>query len=319
MRAAGFIFLNKIIQILLVLLILSACAGPTKITVPVPTLSPTITVIEQLVEVTTTAVNDEVEQAEVNKLCAEVGQRLSSVSAQGCLSHELLHGKEHSVNGRALVYKDYFSADDTAAKILVIGGIHGDEYSSFSLLFRWLEHLDKQAVYKNNWRLLPMSNPDGLLSFRPAHRVNANGVDLNRNFNTGDWKDKALRYWRDKTGSDKRRNPGPKADSEVETRWISGAIKTWQPDIIVAVHAPYGILDFDSPQPKHFAPPKKIGMLHLNLLGTYPGSLGRYGSKDRNIPVLTLELPHAGIMPSKSQQQDLWQDLQNWLMDNVNR
>ena len=263
-------------------------------------------------------INTAQQTIEVRKLCEEIGEKLGSVSVKGCLSHELVHGGEYSTDGRPLVYKDYAREQKELAKVLVVGGIHGDEYSSFSLLFRWMENLDDDEAYANHWRLLPMSNPDGLLSFKRAQRMNANGVDLNRNFNTDDWKEKAHLYWRDKTRSDKRRNPGPQAESEVETRWISQMIKSWQPNIIIAVHAPYGILDFDSPQPERLAPPKKIGILNLRLLGTYPGSLGRYGAKDRYIPVLTLELPHAGIMPSKQQQQDLWLDLQNWLAKNVN-
>lgn len=333
MQVPGFTYLNNISLNLMLLLVLCACSVP--IQAPEPQLGVDLrTPVQVLPEVSLSTVELAVDspaelseqqarlasqQREVGQLCEEVGGRLGSVSVTGCLSHGLLHSGQYSTDGRALVYKDYFSSSDSAAKILVVGGIHGDEYSSFSLLFRWLERLDKHVEYQNNWRLLPLSNPDGLLSFRPARRTNANGVDLNRNFNTLDWEDKALRYWRDKTASDKRRNPGAKAESEVETRWLSETIETWRPDIIVAVHAPYGILDFDSPQPERLKPPEKIGILHLNLLGTYPGSLGRYGAKDRNIPVLTLELPHAGIMPSQQQQQDLWWDLQLWLAQNLSK
>jgi len=322
LKVVGFIFLNKLLLILC--LGLGACSVAPIINTPTSRTLPPLLINVTIPELPVTQEENppqpaRAEQADIRKLCEEVGKRLGSVSVHGCLSHDLLHSGEYSTDGRALVYKDYFSPADNAAKILVVGGIHGDEYSSFSLLFRWLERLDSHVDYNNNWRLLPLSNPDGLLSFRPSQRTNANGVDLNRNFNTQDWQDKAQRYWRDKTGSDKRRDPGPEAGSEVETRWLSQMIQTWQPDIIVAVHAPYGILDFDSPQPERLSPPKKIGILHLNLLGTYPGSLGRYGAKDRNIPVLTLELPHAGIMPNKQQQQDLWWDLQLWLAKNVSK
>lgn len=263
-------------------------------------------------------------QEEVNQLCHDMGNLLGSVSVKGCLSHNFSHGGAYSVKGRALVYKDIYpdgvSSDQAVklSKILVIGGIHGDEYSAFSIMFRWLERLDKDKKdIQQYWRFVPAANPDGLLSFKPAQRMNANGVDLNRNFLTNDWRDKAIEYWETKTGKDARRNPGKTAASEPETIWLSGLIEQWQPDVIVSVHAPYGILDFDSTDRVDVRAPNKIGMLHLKLLGTYPGSLGRYAALNRGIPVLTMELPNAGIMPSKSEQEHLWQDLQKWLNENI--
>lgn len=263
-------------------------------------------------------------QEEVSTLCEEIGGLLSSVSVSGCLSHNFSHGEAYSVKGRALVYKDVLpkgvSPEQAVklSKVLVIGGIHGDEYSSFSIIFRWLEKLTgNEEAIQQYWRFIPAANPDGLLSFKPAQRMNANGVDLNRNFLTNDWQDKAKEYWEQKTGKDARRNPGQSAASEPETLWLSDLIAQWKPDVIVSVHAPYGILDFDSTEKRNIQAPDKIGMLHLKLLGTYPGSLGRYAALNRGIPVLTMELPHAGIMPSKKEQNHLWQDLKKWLNENI--
>lgn len=262
--------------------------------------------------------NDD-EESESNQqaiidLCNALGKRLGSVTVKGCLSHQLKHDGSTSYNGHALAYKDYQSQLTSAPRVLVIGGIHGDEYSSFSLLFRLLERLDADHQHlKQHWRLIPAANPDGLLDSQPAQRYNARGVDLNRNFATSDWDEKALKYWKQRTKQDKRRYPGDYAESEPETRWLSEQLREWSPDVIVSVHAPYGILDFDNPQPIRIRAPQRIGFLHLNLLGTYPGSLGRYGANDWDIPVLTLELPHAGIMPSKKQQAALWKDLEHWI------
>lgn len=253
------------------------------------------------------------QQQQIDALCNELGQRLGSVSTQACLNHTLSHSGYYSRANRALAYKDYLKASAEAKRVLVVGGIHGDEYSSFSLLFRFMERLDDSVDMKHVWRLIPAANPDGLLDYRPAQRMNGHGVDLNRNFATSDWGAKAHDYWRHRTGSDQRRYPGKEAHSEPESRWISHVIQEWKPDVIVSVHAPYGILDFDAAPDNRTYPPKKIGFLDLKLLGTYPGSLGRYAAKDYNIPVLTLELPHAGIMPSQQEQAELWDDLLAWL------
>ena len=101
--------------------------------------------------------------------------------------------------------------------------------------------------------------------------------------------------------------------SEIETRWVHDLINDFKPHAIIAVHAPYGIVDFDGP-PK---PPKHLGPLHLHLLGTYPGSLGNYAGEQLNIPVVTVELPYAGIMPSDKEIRRIWVDLVAWLRRHI--
>ena len=48
-------------------------------------------------------------------------------------------------------------------------------------------------------------------------------------------------------------------------------------------------------------------------MGTYPGSLGRYAGIHLGLPVITIELPSAGIMPSRDDQRRMWVDLVAWL------
>ena len=81
------------------------------------------------------------------------------------------------------------------------------------------------------------------------------------------------------------------------------------------VHAPYSLVDYDAPNRSNA--PRRIGNLRKNLMGTYPGSLGNYAGIHLGIPVITLELPHAGIMPTKKQISWLWTDLVRWLIRNV--
>lgn len=45
----------------------------------------------------------------------------------------------------------------------------------------------------------------------------------------------------------------------------------------------------------------------------YLGSLGNFAGLNRQIPVVTLELPSAGIMPPAEQIDLMWQDLVAWL------
>ena len=48
-------------------------------------------------------------------------------------------------------------------------------------------------------------------------------------------------------------------------------------------------------------------------MGVYPGSPGQYAGIHLGIPVITLELPHAGIMPTGRQIGGMWTSLVRWL------
>lgn len=246
--------------------------------------------------------------------CELIGARLQSVGVEQCLNAGLQMADAASAQGLPLLYRDYpaTSRRTTPKRVLLIGGIHGDELSSVSIVFQWMRRLQASRFQPFQWRVLPCSNPDGLLR-RPATRVNANGVDLNRNFPTKDWKSDALAYWERRAGRDPRRYPGPHGLSEPETEWLVREIREFKPDVIVSVHAPYGVLDFDGPR----EPPERFGYLHLHQLGTYPGSLGNFAGVNIGLPVITLELPHAGIMPSAQQQQRIWADMLTWLEENL--
>ena len=67
-----------------------------------------------------------------------------------------------------------------------------------------------QVDARNSWRVVPILNPDGLLA---RSRVNANQVDLNRNFPTRDWEKNAVQFWKKHAGASPRRFPGTIAGS----------------------------------------------------------------------------------------------------------
>jgi hypothetical protein len=163
----------------------------------------------------------------------------------------------------------------------------------------------RQAVH---WRFIPVLNPDGFLA-RPATRTNASGVDLNRNFPTPNWAEESVQYWEKRTRRDPRRWPGPAALSEPESQFLHRQMAEFAPDLVVSIHAPYGVLDFDGPQ----TPPSKLGMLQLSQLGVFPGSLGNYGGLQQGVPVVTIELHHALRMPQRREVEAMWQDLLGWM------
>lgn len=87
------------------------------------------------------------------------------------------------------VYKYEFTPKHYSNTIILSAGTHGNEYSAFFALWRFLYHLvNDYELYPqlNNIRknvrviVMPMINP---WSFKNNKRQNANGVDLNRNTN----------------------------------------------------------------------------------------------------------------------------------------
>jgi hypothetical protein len=143
--------------------------------------------------------------------------------------------------------------------------------------------------------------------------MNANGVDLNRNFPTPNWERDAAIYWNQRVRKDPRRWPGPQAMSEPETKFVHTQMVDFKPDLIVSIHAPYGVLDFDGPS----VPPSKLGRLYLDQVGIFPGSLGNYGGVHKGVPVVTVELPNAMRTPLDAETRQMWVDLLRWMSERL--
>jgi len=250
----------------------------------------------------------------IQEECRRISIKLASIGYQECLDRQLLLTSGRSVKNAPILIKEYppLPRREPLGRILLFGGIHGDEYSSVSIVFKWMRILDEHHSGLFHWHIVPLLNPDGLLQ-ETSSRMNANGVDLNRNFPTPNWEEESNHYWTEKTKRNPRRYPGKSALSEPETFWLVENIEKFRPDIIVTIHAPHGIVDYDGPKNG----PYKLGRLYLNLLGTYPGSLGRYAGILEEVPVVTIELPYAGIMLKPSEISHVWRDLVSWLSKNI--
>ncbi len=253
-------------------------------------------------------------RAEVVATCERIAGKLGSVDLADCTESRLALSGARSSRGTPILMAEYLplAERDPLGRVLLFGGIHGDELSSVSIVYGWLETLERFHSGLFHWRIAPLVNPDGLLRDRPQ-RMNDRGVDLNRNFPSPNWAVEAPDYWVRRTSRNPRRYPGEAPLSEPESRWLHQQIEEFQPAAIVAVHAPSCVVDYDGPP----EPPQRLGPLHLNQMGTYPGSLGRYAGIHLGLPVVTIELPSAGIMPSAGDQQEMWVDLVAWLRQNV--
>jgi protein MpaA len=246
--------------------------------------------------------------------CAEFSAKLPNVKRELCDAAQLQPAGARSVNGQALWVRD-IKPENATLRVLVVGAIHGDELSAGAVALHWIRlaaQPPQDAPQVIHWRFVPVLNPDGVLS-RPPRRVNAHGVDLNRNFPTPNWERDARVYWEKRTGRDPRRWPGPKPLSEPESRFLHEQMQSFKPQLIVSIHAPYGVLDFDGPS----VPPSRLGRLYLDQVGIFPGSLGNYGGIHKGVPVVTIELPNSTRTPLDAEMRQMWLDLLRWTSERI--
>lgn len=182
-------------------------------------------------------------------------------------------------NEIVLIEKGY----NDSKTILLVGVIHGEEPQGKALIEKYLK-LD--SPYKNKLLFIPCLNPDGMAL---GKRQNSNKVDLNRNFPTKNW------------GENKDNNPktadpeyfgGDTPASEIETKFVIEIIEEYKPDLILTLHAPYKVVNYDGPAEKIAKEISKIIDYPTTSDIGYPtpGSFGNYAGVERNIPIITLEL-----------------------------
>ncbi len=170
-------------------------------------------------------------------------------------------------------------------RVLFIGGIHGDEPEGLPLIEWFTEEMRASPALTNGVTVLVVRNlnPDGTAA---NSRMNQRGVDLNRNFPAANW-DAAV-----KTA---RFNPGPKPESEPETRVGVRVVREFAPQRVLVMHATSG-----KPMNNYDGPGLELAQM-LSDLNRYkvsdtigyptPGSLGSWVGTDLQIPIITLELP----------------------------
>ena len=133
-------------------------------------------------------------------------------------SRELTIGM--SVLGRPIVAVHV--QDSPHRPVIAIGSIHGDEAMGLKVIERLL-NVAEIPVDLNLW-VISTVNPDGLAL---GTRGNANGVDLNRNFATDDWRI---------VGRATEKYSGENAASETETRAVQEFLIEQKPLLVVWWH-----------------------------------------------------------------------------------
>ena len=167
----------------------------------------------------------------------------------------------------------------TGPLVLILGGVHGDEpegnYIALGLLKKWMQRFP----YKLQAHLVPCFNIEGSLT---AQRANANKVDLNRNLATKNWTSQFEK---------ERYNPGPKACSESENKYLTKWINKHPVKLIISLHSWKPMINTNGnclPEASIIA--KEVNYKQTDDIGyPTPGSLGDYCGLERDIPVITYE------------------------------
>ncbi|MBQ4115474.1 DUF2817 domain-containing protein [bacterium] len=158
--------------------------------------------------------------------------------------------------------------------VLIVGVVHGDEPQG--------EYLIKQYLLKNKdsrIAFIPSLNPDGK---QLGTRVNANGVDLNRNFPTKNW-----------VLSDKNEFFGGEFPAcETETQFLINIVEELRPKLILTLHAPFKVVNYDGDA--RFAAQMISDIIKYPVEESIgyetPGSFGTWAGLEKRIPTITLEL-----------------------------
>lgn len=182
-----------------------------------------------------------------------------------------------SVQGRPLLAATFGPSD--APRLLLVGGIHGDEPEGLFALDDLAVVFARQS--HAHVRFIRDLNPDATAS---RTRFNANNIDLNRNFPASNF-----------TPAPQR---GTRPLSEPESRALAAELDSFRPDLIVVFHSirtgPF--VNFDGPAERFaqaFAQAAATAdpRWHVRPSMGYPtpGSLGTFAGIDRRIPILTIE------------------------------
>ena len=178
-----------------------------------------------------------------------------------------------SVQGRPVSATAIGSGDQC---VMFIGGIHGYEPAGVGLCQQLAAYLGahEELVYGLKVIIVPAANPDGLAA---CTRENAHGVDINRNFATGNYTASAAH--------------GGSAMSQPEAQYLRGLIDRYRPARIITIHQPLSCVDYDGPGQSLAAAVARASGLPVKKLGARPGSLGSYAGVENGIAVVTVELP----------------------------
>ena len=165
---------------------------------------------------------------------------------------------------------------DSSRRLLIVGCIHGDEPGGIDVV-KLLSRMQLPAE-ADMW-LLPNLNPDGVAA---TTRVNAHGVDLNRNFPY---------RWRPLGAVGSLHYAGPHPLSEPEARVAASFVRRIRPTLAVWYHQALDVVDISQGPLSAERSYATAARLPLQKLPDYPGSAVGYENHIVGPTAFVVELP----------------------------
>ena len=139
-----------------------------------------------------------------------------------------------SVQGRQIIAYRYGSGSNP---LLFVGGMHGNEQNGKRLMDKWVDEVDaspEKIPVNRSIVIIPTTNPDG---YANNQRVNARGIDLNRNFPANNWKASV----KEPSGNILPEGGGATALSEPESSALASYVQSVHPVFVMSFHSSGGV------------------------------------------------------------------------------
>lgn len=224
-----------------------------------------------------------------------------------------------SVLNRPISVITYPAVTETSQALILINGIHGDETNAAPVLDALMSGLDGGAPALSAalaLYIIPAMNPDGVADNR---RLNANGVDLNRNWQTYDWRTNIEISATERLAGGGGRQPFSEPETRAARDWLSSLRGQYPGGLTVvyfhAAFAPDGLVSpgahFVNGQELADTPSRLVGEVLAEAAGFqyynfWPGDYRVAGDAStwavaHGLRALTVELPtHEALTETES-------------------
>jgi protein MpaA len=142
-----------------------------------------------------------------------------------------------SVKGRSITAYQFGNGP---SMVLYIAAMEGNEQNSANLLQQWIPAIDADPGKIPSYRtlvIIPQINPDG---YAADTRLNADGIDLNRNFPANNWQTQVTEPLANNVWTN---DGGPYPLSEPESQALANYFQAHRPRLTLTMHSHGGIVE----------------------------------------------------------------------------